>query len=71
MLEKDVAGRSASTPIVLMAHCHCGRIYERGIGPAEPGRALGCLTALRLGDLCLNGHIHQIIQKVERQTSLS
>jgi 3',5'-cyclic AMP phosphodiesterase CpdA len=64
-LEKDVAGRSASTPIVLMAHLPLWTIYEQwGWGTADAGRALGYLK--RFGSVTvLNGHIHQIIQKVE------
>jgi Icc protein len=64
-LEKDVAGRPASTPIVLMAHLPLWTIYEPwGWGTADAGRALGYLK--RFGSVTvLNGHIHQIIQKVE------
>jgi len=64
-LEKDVGGRSASTPIVLMAHLPLWTIYEPwGWGTADAGRALGYLK--RFGSVTvLNGHIHQIIQKVE------
>jgi len=64
-LQKDVAGRSASTPIVLMAHLPLWTIYEQwGWGTADAGRALGYLK--RFGSVTvLNGHIHQIIQKVE------
>jgi 3',5'-cyclic-AMP phosphodiesterase len=64
-LEKDVAGRSASTPIVVLAHLPMWTIYEKwGWGTADAGRALGYLK--RFGSVTvLNGHIHQIIQKVE------
>jgi 3',5'-cyclic AMP phosphodiesterase CpdA len=64
-LEKDVAGRSASTPIVVMAHLPLWTIYEQwGWGTADAGRALGYMK--RFGSVTvLNGHIHQIIQKVE------
>jgi Icc protein len=64
-LEKDVAGRSASTPIVVLAHLPLWTIYEPwGWGTADAGRALGYLR--RFGSVTvLNGHIHQIIQKVE------
>ena len=64
-LEKDVAGRSASTPIVLMAHLPLWTIYEPwGWGTADAGRALGYLK--RFGSVTvLNGHIHQVVQKVE------
>ncbi len=64
-LEKDVAHLSASTPIVVMAHLPLWTIYEQwGWGTADAGRALGHLK--RFGSVTvLNGHIHQIIQKVE------
>ena len=64
-LEKDVAGRSSSTPIVVLAHLPLWTIYEPwGWGTADAGRALGYLK--RFGSVTvLNGHIHQIIQKVE------
>ena len=64
-LEKDVAHLSASTPIVVMAHLPLWTIYEKwGWGTADAGRALGYLK--RFGSVTvLNGHIHQIIQKVE------
>jgi 3',5'-cyclic-AMP phosphodiesterase len=64
-LEKDVANRSASTPIVVLAHLPLWTIYEKwGWGTADAGQALGYLR--RFGSVTvLNGHIHQIIQKVE------
>ena len=64
-LEKDVAGRSSSTPIVVLADLPLWTIYEQwGWGTADAGQALGYLK--RSGSVTvLNGHIHQIIQKVE------
>ena len=64
-LEKDVAHRSAETPIVVLAHLPLWTIYQPwGWGTADAGRALGALK--RFGSVTvLNGHIHQIIQKVE------
>ncbi|HLI12246.1 MAG TPA: metallophosphoesterase [Alphaproteobacteria bacterium] len=64
-LEKDVAHLSASTPIVVMAHLPLWTIYEQwGWGTADAGQALSYLK--RFGSVTvLNGHIHQIIQKVE------
>ena len=64
-LENDLKGRSASTPIVLFAHIPLWVVYkEWGWGTADAGRALGYLK--RFGSVTvLNGHIHQIIQKVE------
>lgn len=64
-LEKDVAGRSASMPIVVLAHLPLWTVYEQwGWGTQDAGRALGYLK--RFGSVTvLNGHIHQIVQKVE------
>ncbi len=64
-IEKDVAHRSASTPIVVLAHLPLWTVYEDwGWGTSDAGRALGYLK--RFGSVTvLNGHIHQIIQKVE------
>jgi 3',5'-cyclic AMP phosphodiesterase CpdA len=69
-LEKDVAHRSASTPIVVLAHLPMWTIYEDwGWGTSDAGRALGYLK--RFGSVTvLNGHIHQIIQKVEGKMTL-
>jgi Icc protein len=64
-LEKDVAGRSASTPIVVLAHLPLWTIYEPwGWGTADAGRALAYLQRFASVTV-LNGHIHQVIQKVE------
>ncbi len=64
-LERDVAHRSASTPIVLMAHVPLWTVYQDwGWGTADGARALGYLK--RFGSVTvLNGHIHQVMQKVE------
>ncbi len=64
-LEKDLAHRSASTPLVVLAHLPLWTVYEQwGWGTADAGRALGYMK--RFGSVTvLNGHIHQIVQKVE------
>ena len=64
-LEDDLAGRSASTPIVVFAHIPLWTVYpEWGWGTEDAGRALGYLK--RFGSVTvLNGHIHQVMQKVE------
>ena len=69
-LEKDLAHRSASTPIVVLAHLPLWTIYaDWGWGTADAPRALGYLK--RFGSVTvLNGHIHQIIQKVEGHITL-
>jgi Icc protein len=64
-LEKDLASRSASTPIVVFAHIPLWTVYaDWGWGTDDAGQALGYLK--RFGSVTvLNGHIHQITQKVE------
>jgi 3',5'-cyclic AMP phosphodiesterase CpdA len=64
-LENDLKGRSASNPIVVFAHIPLWAIYpEWGWGTDDGAQALGYLK--RFGSVTvLNGHIHQIIQKVE------
>jgi Icc protein len=64
-VERDVAPLSNSTPIVVLAHLPLWTVYEQwGWGTADSGRALGYLK--RFGSVTvLNGHIHQIVQKVE------
>jgi 3',5'-cyclic AMP phosphodiesterase CpdA len=64
-LEADLKGRSASTPIVVFAHMPLWTIYEPwGWGTADAGQAMSYLR--RFGSVTvLNGHIHQIVQKVE------
>ena len=64
-LEKDVAGLSSSTPIVVFAHIPLWTVYpEWGWGTSDAAKALSTLK--RFGSLTvLNGHIHQIMQKVE------
>ncbi len=64
-LEDDLKGRSTSTPIVLFAHVPLWTIYPKwGWGTDDSEQALGYLK--RFGSVTvLNGHIHQIVQKVE------
>lgn len=64
-LEADLKDKSASTPIVLMAHIPLWTVAENwGWGTEDAARALA-LTK-RFGSVTvLNGHIHQIMQKVE------
>ncbi len=64
-LENDLKARSASTPIVVFAHIPLWVVYPQwGWGTEDGERALGYLK--RFGSVTvLNGHIHQIIQKVE------
>jgi len=64
-LEKDVEGLKDSTPIVVFAHVPLWTVYEKwGWGTQDSAQALGHLK--RFGSVSvLNGHIHQILQKVE------
>ena len=64
-LEKDLSGRSSSTPIVVFAHMPLWTIYAPwGWGTADSDQAMGYLK--RFGSVTiLNGHIHQVVQKVE------
>jgi 3',5'-cyclic AMP phosphodiesterase CpdA len=64
-MEDDLKGRSASTPIVVFAHIPLWTLYpEWGWGTEDSGRALAYMK--RFGSVTvLNGHIHQVMQKVE------
>jgi 3',5'-cyclic AMP phosphodiesterase CpdA len=64
-LESDLKGRSASTPIVVFAHMPLWTVYEPwGWGTGDADRAFATLK--RFGSVTvLNGHIHQIVSKVE------
>ncbi len=61
----DLQARSASTPIVVFAHMPLWTIYESwGWGTADADQLFGALR--RFGSVTvLNGHIHQIVQKLE------
>ncbi|MGZ3377708.1 MAG: metallophosphoesterase family protein [Phenylobacterium sp.] len=64
-LEKDLAGRPSSQPIVVFAHMPLWTVYaEWGWGTDDAAQAMTYLK--RFGSVTvLNGHIHQITQKVE------
>jgi len=64
-LKSDLAARSSSTPIVVFAHMPMWTILESwGWGTGDAEQALSYLR--RFGSVTiLNGHIHQIVQKVE------
>ena len=64
-LEADLKGRSNSTPIVVFSHIPLYVLYkEWGWGTEDGQRALDMLK--RFGSVTvLNGHIHQLAQKVE------
>jgi Icc protein len=64
-LEDDVKHLKSSSPVVLFAHIPLWSVYpEWGWGTDDSAQALGYLK--RFGSVTvLNGHIHQIMQKVE------
>ncbi len=64
-LKRDVDSLSASTPIVVFAHIPLWAVYPPwGWGTEDSQQALALLK--RFGSVTvLNGHIHQVMQKVE------
>lgn len=64
-LQQDLAARAASQPIVVMAHVPLWTVsQEWGWGTDDGAQALVLLK--RFGSVTvLNGHIHQVMQKIE------
>ncbi|MDR5754001.1 MULTISPECIES: metallophosphoesterase [unclassified Caballeronia] len=64
-LRRDLEGRSSSTPIVVFAHIPLWSLYPQwGWGTDDSARALALMK--RFGSVTvLNGHVHQVAQKVE------
>ena len=64
-VEQDLRGRAASQPIIVFAHIPLWTVYEQwGWGTSDGAQVLALLK--RFGSVTvLNGHIHQIVQKVE------
>ena len=64
-LARDLAGLSSSTPIVVLAHIPLWMLYaEWGWGTDDAAQAMRHLA--RFGSVTiLNGHIHQVAQKIE------
>ena len=64
-LKDDVSGLSASTPVVVFAHIPLWAVFPAwGWGTQDSAEALSYLS--RFGSVTvLNGHIHQVLQKVE------
>jgi 3',5'-cyclic-AMP phosphodiesterase len=64
-LKDDLQGRSSSTPIVVFAHIPLWALYPQwGWGTDDSAQALALLK--RFGSVTvLNGHVHQVAQKVE------
>ena len=68
-LKKDLADLSASTPIVVFGHIPLWTVYEAwGWGTDDSAQAMEALR--RFGSVTvLNGHIHQVLHKVEGNVS--
>ncbi|HVT97033.1 MAG TPA: metallophosphoesterase [Acidobacteriaceae bacterium] len=68
-LKQDVHGLKSSTPIVVFAHIPLWAVYPQwGWGTSDSEQALAMLR--RFGSVTvLNGHIHQVLQKVEGQVT--
>jgi 3',5'-cyclic-AMP phosphodiesterase len=68
-LKQDLAALTPSTPIVVFAHIPLWMVYPQwGWGTSDGAEALSYLK--RFGSVTvLNGHIHQIVQKVEGNVS--
>lgn len=64
-LKQDLQGRTSSTPIVVFAHIPLWALYPAwGWGTDDSAQALALLN--RFGSVTvLNGHVHQVAQKVE------
>ena len=69
-LKADLAGRSGSTPIVVLGHIPMWTIWEPwGWGTSDAAQAMALLRPFGSVTV-LNGHIHQVMQKVEGNVSL-
>lgn len=64
-LQADLRDRPSSQPIVVMSHIPLWQVYpEWGWGTSDGAQAIGYLR--RFGSVTgLNGHIHQLLQKVD------
>jgi len=69
-MKNDLASVTDSTPIVVLAHIPLWTIWEPwGWGTADSAEAVALLR--RFGSVTvLNGHIHQVLQKVEGNIAL-
>lgn len=64
-IEKDVAGLSSDTPIIVFSHIPLFAMYPNwGWGTDDATQALSYLRRFS-SVTCLNGHVHQLFSKVE------
>jgi 3',5'-cyclic AMP phosphodiesterase CpdA len=64
-VEKDVAGLSSDTPIIVFSHIPLFAMYpDWGWGTDDAAQALGYLKRFS-SVTCLNGHVHQLFSKTE------
>jgi 3',5'-cyclic AMP phosphodiesterase CpdA len=64
-LEDDLKGKSSSMPMVVFAHIPLWAVYPQwGWGTEDSGRALELMKSFGSVTV-LNGHIHQVMQKIE------
>jgi len=69
-LKSDLARVSHSTPVVVLAHIPMWTVYAQwGWGTADADQALALLRPFGSVTV-LNGHIHQVLQKVEGNVAL-
>ncbi len=69
-LKNDLKGVSHSAPVIVMAHIPMWTVYEQwGWGTADADAALALLRPFGSVTV-LNGHIHQVLQKVEGNVAL-
>jgi hypothetical protein len=69
-LGRDLAGVSRSTPIVMLAHIPMWTVWEPwGWGTADSAQALALVRPFGSVTV-LNGHVHQVLQKVEGHVAL-
>ncbi|HEX8740473.1 MAG TPA: metallophosphoesterase [Casimicrobiaceae bacterium] len=69
-LKTDLAAVSRSTPVVVLAHIPLWTIWEPwGWGTADSAQAMALLRPFGSVTV-LNGHIHQVLQKVEGNVEL-
>jgi 3',5'-cyclic AMP phosphodiesterase CpdA len=69
-LKGDLAGVSSSTPVVVLGHIPLWTVWEPwGWGTADSAQAMALLRPFGSVTV-LNGHIHQVLQKVEGNVAL-